>query len=151
LYHPFETPFIDDPPRLAALRYQTWLQSQLAFLDWVREQLAGRELVFTTATTGGPDGGPDAAASYAAAATTTFTGGGVMTDITVIAPTAADTASAVERDQAHARMLRAIVDAPRALETLRAAYVQSTHAEASSQAVCDGNCSAGGDRPLARI
>lgn len=44
LYHPFESPFADDAPAVAAARYQTWLLAQPTFLQWVCGQLSGRAL-----------------------------------------------------------------------------------------------------------
>ena len=39
LFHPFESPFIDDPPLVAANRYRTWFRAQVAFAEWTRRQL----------------------------------------------------------------------------------------------------------------
>jgi hypothetical protein len=44
LHHAFETPFVDDPPAIAAARYQTWFIHQPAFAQWVCTQLCGRAL-----------------------------------------------------------------------------------------------------------
>ena len=45
MFHPFESPFVDDPPRVAAARYRRWLLAQPAFLRWVVRRLAGRTLL----------------------------------------------------------------------------------------------------------
>ena len=39
LFHPFESPFIDDEPLVAANRYRTWFRAQVAFAEWTRRQL----------------------------------------------------------------------------------------------------------------
>lgn len=44
LHHPFETPFVDDAPELAARRYRAWLLAQPALLRFVCAQLRGRAL-----------------------------------------------------------------------------------------------------------
>jgi hypothetical protein len=45
LFHPFESPFIDDPAAVATARYRTWIGAQPAFLRWVCRQLGGRLLL----------------------------------------------------------------------------------------------------------
>lgn len=44
LYHPFETPFIDEAADVAAARYQTWLSAQPVFKRWLLTQLSGRQV-----------------------------------------------------------------------------------------------------------
>lgn len=51
LHHPFESPFVDDPPLVAAARYGVWLRAQPIFSSWLRDQLEACDLH------GGPDGG----------------------------------------------------------------------------------------------
>ena len=47
MFTPFESPFVDDAPQVAAARYRRWLQAQPAFLRWVCETLRGRVLTTT--------------------------------------------------------------------------------------------------------
>lgn len=53
LHHPWESPFIDDLPTVAAARYAVWLCAQPIFLRWVRTQLAGKYLAADTGTVTG--------------------------------------------------------------------------------------------------
>jgi hypothetical protein len=45
MFHPFESPFIDDSPEVAAARYRTWLCAQPAFMRWVCAELRGKTLL----------------------------------------------------------------------------------------------------------
>lgn len=47
LYHPFETPFIDEAADVAAARYQTWLCAQPVFKQWLSAQISGQQLYVT--------------------------------------------------------------------------------------------------------
>ena len=50
LHHPFESPFIDDTPDVAAARYASWLGAQPVFMAWIREQLVGKFLVASSSS-----------------------------------------------------------------------------------------------------
>jgi hypothetical protein len=49
LAHPFESPFVSDPPEAAAARYRAWLTAQPGFRHFVCTQLKGARLHGNTA------------------------------------------------------------------------------------------------------
>ena len=103
LHHPFESPFIDDAPAVAAARYASWLQAQPVFMMWVREQLAGKKLVGNT-------GAGDAASGVMATALGTASASAADCG-DVKASADCSVAKASEHDAAHAAMLTTLVAA----------------------------------------